>query len=111
MKVELKLNIDTIFAINKLLQQVYDTNTPMEITQKIYRSIGFDLADKFDKLKKSNIKKATVFDTKKKYKVSLKFYEAWALFNIIMNLLPTINNDLSKSQLQATANELHKQIS
>lgn len=111
MKVELKLKIETIFAINKLLKGVYETALPMELTQKIYRSIGFDLADKFDKLQKSNFKKSTLFDEKKKHKVTLKLYEAWALYNIILNLVQTVDNPLSKTLLQATADNLHKQLS
>jgi hypothetical protein len=111
MKLEIKIKIETIFAINRLLQGVYSAEAPSLLTQKIYGSICFDLADKFDKLQKSNIKKATLFDNKKKHKVSLKFYEAWALHSIIINLLPTVNNPLSISLLQETADSIHKQLS
>jgi hypothetical protein len=110
MKIELKLKIDTIFAINKLLQTVYDVELSTAVNQKIYRSIGFDLADKFDKLEKSNIKKATLFDNKKIHKVTLKFHEGWALYNIIINLLPTVNNHQAQTILQATADKIHQQL-
>lgn len=110
MKVELKLKIDTVFAINKLLQTVYDTKQPIELNQKIYRSIGFDIADKFDKLQKSNIKKATLFDNKKLHKVTLKIHEGWALYNIIVNLLPTVNNHQAQTALQVTADKIHQQL-
>lgn len=110
MKVELKLKIDTIFAINKLLQTVYDAQQPTSLNQKIYRSIGFDIADKFDKLEKSNIKKATLFDNKKTHKVTLKLHEGWALYNIIINLLPSVNNHQAQTILQATADKIHPQL-
>ena len=110
MKVELKIKIDTIFAINKILQNVYDGKSAIELTQKIYRSIGFELADKFDKLQKANIKKNTLFDSKKKHKITFKFHEAWALYNIIMNFLPLVNDHYSKTILQSTADALHQNL-
>ena len=110
MKVELKLNIDTIFAINKVLQNVYDGTTPELMVQKVYRSIAFDLADKFDKLQKNNQKKATLFDAKKKHKIAIKYHEAWALWHIITHFIPSVNNDLSKVQLQLTADTIHQKL-
>jgi hypothetical protein len=75
MNIEIRVRIETIFAINRLLQGVYEAEVPMEVTQKIYRSMGFELADKFDKIQKSNIKKPTLFDYKKLHKITLKFHE------------------------------------
>lgn len=110
MKIEIKLKSETIFAINKLLQAVYDTPQPIDLNQRIYRSISFDLADKFDKLHKSNVKKSNLFDNNKTYKVSLKIYEAWALEKIIINMLPTVNNDLHKNILQSTASIINQKL-
>lgn len=92
MKIELKLNNDTIVAINELLSYVYDMEKSNDKKVNVYRSIGFDLADKFDSKAKQLVKKSTLFDAKKKHKITLKYYEAWAL-EIILRELFTMSDD------------------
>ncbi|MEB3443101.1 hypothetical protein, partial [Flavobacterium psychrophilum] len=45
MKVELKLNADTINAAARFLEQVYDLPAPLGQNDKIIRSIAYDVAD------------------------------------------------------------------
>ncbi|UOP31870.1 hypothetical protein MWM28_00015 (plasmid) [Flavobacterium psychrophilum] len=44
MKVELKLNADTINAAARFLEQVYDLPAPLGQNDKIIRSIAYDVA-------------------------------------------------------------------
>ncbi|AMA49429.1 hypothetical protein [Flavobacterium covae] len=96
MKIELKINADTVLAVNELLKNVYQMERTIDKRQQVYRSIGFDLADKFDTKAKELVKKSTLFDAKKKHKISLKFHEAWALEAILYELLHTTENEYYK---------------
>ena len=76
MKIELKLNNDSIIAVNELLSYIYDMERSNDKKVNVNLSIGYDLADKFDSKAKQLVKKATLFDTKKKHKITLKYHEA-----------------------------------
>lgn len=109
MKTKLKFTNDELIAANKLLQKLYDLPfNQFESTQKIFVSIGLDLADKFDKKCKSIIKKANLFEQEKKHDTTLKFHEAWALKNICVELFSWSENEYQKTQLQNIINKLDK---
>jgi hypothetical protein len=91
MKIEIKITADQVFATSKLLQQVYDT-TPVDVNQKIMRSIALDVADKYISKQHALYTKQDLFDAKKKYKITLKFHEAYALHSVIELLLYTVND-------------------
>lgn len=90
MKIETKLTSDQIFAVAKLLEQVYDTYPEIKKQDKLVRSIAFDIADKFTTKQRTIYKSNTLFDQKKKYRVTLKFHEAVTLNVIIAYFLPSI---------------------
>lgn len=105
MKVAIKLSPDAVIAVHKTLQNMYDMPVSVNKIEKIYRSIGFDLADAFEKKFKAIIKNQTLFD-KKNSKISLKFHEACALQDIISNLIHTAPNSFIASHLQNVINQL-----
>lgn len=98
MKIELHLSLDMIIAANNLLKGVYDLPLTPCKQENVYKSIGFDLADTFEKKCKTQIKKANLFE-KKKIKLSLKYHEAWALEAIINDLRQHVHNDYQKNLL------------
>lgn len=102
MNIEPKLTADQVFAVAKLLEQVYETYPSSNPDQKLVRSISFDLADKFTTKQRTVYKSNSLFDTKKKYKMTLKYHEAFTLYAIVQYFLPMIpkeekaHNDLLK---------------
>lgn len=106
MKVEIKFSNDTLMAINAQLQEIYNLPVSTIKRENVYKSIGVDLADKFDKKCKTLIKKASLFDQKKRFKMSLKFHEAWALQEILMELVSQVKNEYQKTLIEKTINTL-----
>ncbi len=107
MKIELHLSPDTLIAANELLKDIYYLPVSMDKRENVYKSIGFDLADKFDAKAKSQIKKANLFE-KKKIKLTLKYHEAWALEAVIQDLLETVTNEYRKALLLNLANSINQ---
>ncbi|CDF80598.1 hypothetical protein BN863_28860 [Formosa agariphila KMM 3901] len=110
MKIELKLSNDTLLATHAILQYVYVVSYGNKTLENVHKSIGFELADKFDKKVKTQKKKATLFDQKKKISVTLKYYEAWALKAIATDLIYTCSSDYSKNLVQSLINVLDQKL-
>jgi hypothetical protein len=110
MKVELKLTADTINAAARLLEQVYDLPAPLGQGEKIIRSIAYDVADAMLSKQKTIRKKQTLFDSKKKYKISLKFHESFALYNILNELLHTVSDQYNRTILGKLIGDVHQKI-
>ena len=109
MKIEFKTSNDCLMAINKILQEIYKLPVSLDTRENVYKSIGFDLADKFDAKYKSQIKKANLFENKK-IKVSLKYHEAWALEAIIRDWSDNLNNDYQKSLLSNLTDIINQKL-
>ena len=109
MKVELKLSPDTILAANKLLRNVFKISFSSEIQENVFKSIGFDLSEKFEKKTKSLIKKADLFDSAVK-SFSIKYHEAWALEQIIRDLIWSEKNTYQKMLLQKLINQINEKL-
>ena len=109
MKIELKLTADQIFATAKLLELVYESK-PVDTNQKLMRSIAMDVADKFTSKQITLYSSQNLFDNKKKHKMTLKFYEAYALHSVIELLLHTVNDLLKRTILQKLLNELNQKL-
>jgi|GEM_PF-2751326 len=111
MNVELKLNNDTIMAVNSLLKLVYDIkDVSQEKDMKIVLSIIYEVSDMFDKKVKSQIKKATLFDNKKLTKITLKFYQAWALHQTLEFLIRYCDNTFKQTLIQSMINRLDQKL-
>lgn len=110
MKIEIKLSNDALLAINHLLKWLYDSEPSQDKKEKVFKSIGYDVADKFDAKAKSLVKKASLFDDKNKPKLTLKFHEAWALEQILIDLKPHNPNDYQRNLIQKTINDLNQKL-
>ncbi|MDB0602618.1 hypothetical protein PL373_16070 [Tenacibaculum maritimum] len=110
MNIELKVNFtnEMLHATSDLLQAVYSPIISLEKNDKIIRSIGLELAKSFLSKKEKSIKKANLLNVKKKAKITLKYYEAWALHQIIFELISLAPDDYTKLQLQTTLNKLNE---
>jgi hypothetical protein len=108
MKVELKLTADTINAAARLLEQVYDLPNPLGQSEKIIRSIAYDVADAMLSKQKTIRKKLNLFDAQKKHKISLKYHEAFALYNILNELNINVSDDYNRTILNKLKDELHQ---
>jgi hypothetical protein len=76
-------------AVNSLLQLVYDHPLGANKQENVLKSIGYDVADSFQKKVNTRIKKANLLDDRKKVKITFKYHEAWALELIIRSLVNT----------------------
>jgi hypothetical protein len=101
---------DQIFAVSKLLEQVYNLYPATTKDQKAVRSIAFDLEEKFSSKRKQLIKNHTLFEDQKRHKVKLKYHEELALQRIIFDLLGTVNAEKPKFDLQNVHDWLHKKL-
>ena len=111
MKIELKLNNDALIACNSLIKGVYDSATyPDTEAGKLIKSICFDVADKLDSKCKSLVKKATLFETKKKYTITLKYHEAWGLNLALCQLIEPETNEYKKVIIAKIINELNQKL-
>lgn len=110
MKIDLKLNNDSVLAVNELLQHIYDMEKSNDKKVNVYRSIGFDLADKFDSKAKQLIKKSTLFDAKKIHKIGLKFHEAWALEIILRELFTYTDNHYVRIRVNVIIDTLNQKL-
>lgn len=110
MKIELKLSTDSIIAVNELLCNVYEVENSIGKKANVHRSIGFDLADKFDRKCKELIKKQCIFNATKKHKITLKYYEAWSLEFIIRELIGHSKSPYSKQLSNLVADQLNQKL-
>lgn len=111
MKVEIHLNIDSLVAVKESLNKLYEMEIPTDKRGRVYCSIGLELADKFESKVKTEIKKGiSLFNTKKKYKIGLKYHEAWALEGCLIELIGSLNNEYKKQLVQFTINQLNQKL-
>ena len=110
MKNEIKYTAGQIFAVAKLLEQVYDLYPATTTDQKATRSIAFDLEEKFSSKRKQLIKNHNLFEDKKTHKLKLKYHEELALKHIIFDLLGTVNAEKPKFDLQNVHDVLNQKL-
>lgn len=108
MKIQLKLTPDTVLAIDKLL---FPNAVGTTKQQRVLLSIMYELAEIFEKRAKKITRSTDLFNAKKKISISLKYYEAWALEQIIRNLINLEDNLYRKNLLQKTADEINQKLS
>lgn len=109
MKIKLKQNIDGLMALDKLCNIILG-NEMCGIDAKIVKSITYDI----HKLVKSPLQKAqennNLFDNKKKYTITLKFHEAYALHEGIIGIIHTVNNEYQKVKLNQIKDFLNQKL-
>lgn len=111
MKIEIKFTADQVFATAKLLEQVYHAYPTQEATQKVHRSIAFDIADKFTTKQRKLYQSKHLFDDKKKHQITLKYHEANTLHTCIQYFLPFIPKaQKAHNDLLQISNTLHQKL-
>lgn len=103
MKVLLKVNIETLAAINDVVQEIYNIKPTSKVMENVKRSIGFELAEKINTKCRAAVKKHNnLFDGGEKISLSLKYYEAWALKEILVDFIAVSETDFNKILTQKT---------
>ena len=109
MKIEIRLSPETIITIGATLQSVYNT-TAHTRRHRSTLSIAREVASKLDSKVASLKSKMTLFDAKKKIKISLKFYEADMLELILIDQIKDVADDYIKLQIQTTIDLLNQKL-
>ena len=110
MKVELKINADTINAVVRLLEKIYELPSPTRQPDKLTRSITYDVIEVLLSKQKTIRKKQTLFDVQKKHKITLKYHEAFVLHIVINELIFNVTDDYTKMLLNKLSGEIHQKI-
>lgn len=79
MTIKIKLSNDELLLVDTHLQRVYGGRFETVVLVNVVRSIILQIAEKFNKKVKNRIKKANLFDSRKKNEISLNYHEAWAI--------------------------------
>jgi uncharacterized protein YfcZ (UPF0381/DUF406 family) len=109
MKVEIRLAPETIIIISATLQSVYNSKAHTR-KHKSTLSIAIEVAAKLES-KVSDLKqKMTLFDAKKKIKVSFKFYEADMLELLLIDQMEHIEEPYIRQQIQTTIDLLNQKL-
>lgn len=109
MKIKIQTTTDTIIAANTLMQRLYELPFYPSKIQNVYKSIGFDVADKLDKKVKNAVKKGNLYHNAE-LSFSLAFHEAWALEKIVLDLVPDVKNNYQRILLERLAGELNQKM-
>lgn len=110
MKIELNFNNDTLVACNQLLQEIYNESQPTTEAGKLVKSIALDVADKLDSKCKTIVKKASLFDNKKKHKITLKYHEAWGMYRSLIELNENTSNEFKRTVIQNVISVLNQKL-
>jgi len=108
MKIELKTNPDGIITLKNVLQGVYNSE-PQTKLEKMVKCVLMDVVDKIESKAKDLQRKQSLFDTKKKISLSLKYSQAFYLAHFLLNL-PSVDNDFQKAQVIKIINFLDQKL-
>lgn len=93
--VRLKITITTLGVINRIGQSIYTAPPAVDFTEKIWRSIAFDVVEKIEKRCKAIVKRHdNLYDGDALISLSLKFHEAWALKEALHKFQNEAENEL-----------------
>lgn len=111
MKIELKLSSETISIVAKVLEILTRNSerAPFKMA-RVYLSICFDLLDKFETKKRGLMRNRDIFNSNKKHKMTLKFYEAWALEAVLVDFYWEGLDDYNKMLLKNVRDTLNQKI-
>jgi len=110
MKIELSISIPTFIIITTAIQAVYNTKAHTRRTKSTL-SIALDVTAKLD-AKLSSFKKneITLFDQKKKIKLSFKFHEADMLELLLIDQIRYADDPYIKQQIQKVIDMLNQKL-
>lgn len=111
MKIKLSLSQDSVDLLAKLLDRVYQLNISMlNMEGKAMYTIGFTLADKFDKKNKQLKKKANLLNTNDLVQLTLPYHEAFALYGILKEFIGFVANHRDVNTLRILINTLDQKL-
>ncbi len=108
MKIELKINTDAILELSQRLSGVYMAS-PNTTPEKVMKCVLMDVVDKVSAKAKELQRKQSLFDSKKKVTISLKFHQAYFL-NEFLNKEVLFENEFQKVQVQKITNILDQKL-
>src|SRR5690554_965089 len=108
MKTELKLNTDAIIVLSKLLSGVY-LGQPLTTLERVSKCVLMDVFDKVSAKAKDLQRKQSLFDSRKKVTLSLKFHQAYYLYEFIKDV-EMFENDFQAAQIQKIFNLLDQKL-
>ncbi len=110
MKVTFEFTEDQVIIINSLLKLPYQINFNSLTTteDKIEYSICYELSDKFE-LKTRNIQKRNK-SNKKKIKITIKYYQAWAMKNFLIKEVNFLENHHKVITIENSIRILDKKV-
>ena len=109
MKAKLKLNFDTILAVYSQLKKI-DNIEPLSTSEKVFKSIGYDLLDKFEKKHNKVVRLTDIFSVKKTVDMTLKAHEMWALYQILNQFILTMTESHARLQVQNLMDKIHQKL-
>lgn len=108
MKIELKLNSDAIIALSQKLSGVYIAY-PLTTSEKVMKCVLMDVFDRVSTKAKGLQRKQSLFDSKKKVTLSLKFHQAYYLYEFIKGI-EMFDTDFQATQIQKIINLLDQKL-
>jgi len=108
MKIELKLNTDAIIVLSQKLAGVYIAN-PNTTPEKVMKCVLMDVFDKVSAKAKDLQRKQSLFDSRKKVTLSLKFHQAYYLYEFIKDI-EMFETDFQAAQIQKIFNLLDQKL-
>ena len=86
----LKLKAEEIFFLQEYLQPIHDITlanfTRLGQEEKLKYSVMFDVSKTVTNKRRLIEQRSTIFDSKKRYQVTLKYHEVFLLLNFIQSL-------------------------
>lgn len=110
MVIEIKMTNDQVMVINQTLQQLYAVSPKSSGDGKVWLSIGLELADSFDTKAKKAIKTHGIFDVKKKKKITLKYYQAYALERLLVVMIQHLRTPYELNCVQLVIAQLNQKL-
>lgn len=109
MKVQITQNIDGLMALDKLCNIILE-NTASGLNAKLVKSIIIDVHKLVKKPLEKALENNSLFESKKKYTINLRFHEAYAIHEAIVGLISTVNNELVKTKLNQIKDFLNQKL-
>ncbi len=110
MTIKFETTPDAISAVNEMLNDIIKAPA-LNIDSKVAKSVAYDISDKFSSRQKAINKKADLFQAKKKYGITLKFHEAYALQQILLHAINDVDNDMTKNELNKVKDTINQKMS
>lgn len=109
MKIDIKITHANVFIIAATLQAVYNTKA-LTRRNKSTLSMALEVTSKFDSKASSLKPQATLFDEKKKVKITLKYHEADILEILLLQQIKSVEDPYILQQIQSTINQLNQKL-